>query len=61
MILIVDMNKECKVGIKIVPSVMEGIIKRILEKYEYAQEKTYINGNTTWAVVQVCKELRGDL
>ena len=61
MILIVDMNKECKVGIKIVPSVMEEIIKRILEKYEYAQEKTYINGSTTWAVVQVCKELRGDL
>lgn len=55
------MNKDSKIETKIVPSVMETVIRRLIEKYEYAQEQTYINNSTTWAVVQVCKELRGDL
>lgn len=61
MILIVSMNKDSKIETKIVPSVMETVIKRLIEKYEYAQEQVYINQPYRWAVAQVCKEVRGDL
>jgi hypothetical protein len=61
MVLIVSMNKDSKIETKIVPSIMETVIRRLMEKYEYAQEQVYINNAITWAVVQVCRELRGDL
>ena len=61
MILIVNMDKECKVETKIVPSIMETVIRRLMEKYEYAQDKVYIDQEDRWAVAQVCKEMRGEL
>ena len=55
------MNKDRKIETKIVPSVMETVIRRLMEKYEYAQEKVYIDQPHRWAVAQVCKEVRGEL
>lgn len=61
MILIVSMNKDRKIETKIVPSIMETVIRRLMEKYEYAQEQVYIDQPHRWAVAQLCKEMRGDL
>ena len=61
MILIVSMNKDRKIETKIVPSIMEDVIKRLMEKYEYAEDKVYIAQPHRWAVAQLCKEVRGEL
>ena len=60
MILIVSMNKDRKIETKIVPSIMETVIKRLMEKYEYAQEQVYIDQPHRWAVCKLCREMRGD-
>ena len=61
MILIVSMNKDKKIETKIVPSVMETVIRRLMEKYEQAQDMVFINRSDTWAVWQVLKEMRGEV
>ena len=61
MILIVSMNKDAKIETKIVPSVMETVIRRLMEKYEQAHDMTFINRADTWAVWQVLKEMRGEV
>ena len=61
MILIVSMNKDKKIETKIVPSVMETVIRRLMEKYEQAQDMVFINRSDIWAVWQVLKEMRGEV
>lgn len=60
MILIVSMNKDRKIETKIVPSIMEWWIKKLMKKYEYAQELVYIDRPDTWAICQVYREMRGE-
>ena len=55
------MNKDKKIETKIVPSVMETVIRRLMEKYEQAQDMVFINRSDTWAVWQVLKEMRGEV